>query len=115
MTAAHAHPDAGPWSFDERAALVFHGSDRGTLLAIAANPEGSGVEHLATLCEHWMDVHLDVAAAGRRPVSAEAEDRTTAAESGPDEITAELRLVLLDPREGFDDALELARELIGTV
>lgn len=114
MTAAHAHPDAGPWSFDERAALVFHGSDRGTILAIAANPEGAGVEHVATLCEHWMDVHLDIAAAGRRPVSSEAEARSgVAAEAGPDKLTAELRLLLLDPREAsFEEALELARELL---
>ena len=114
MTAAHAHPDAGPWSFDERAALVFHGSDRGTILAVAANPEGAGVEHVVTLCEHWMDVHLDVATAGRRPVSSEAEARSgAAAEAGPDGLTAELRLVLLDPREAsFEEALELGRELL---
>jgi hypothetical protein len=114
MTVAHAHPEAGPWSFDERAALVFHGSDRGTILAIALNPEGAGVEHLATLCEHWMDVHLDVAAAGRRPVSAEAETRSrAAAEAAPDRLTAELRLMLLHPREAsFEDALELARGLL---
>ena len=61
-----------------------------------------------------MDVHLDVAAAGRRPVSAEAEARAGAvAPAAPDRLTAELRLVLLDPREAsFEEALELARELL---
>ena len=114
MTAAHAHPDAGPWTFGERAALVFHGSDRGTILAIAGNPEGAGIEHVATLCEHWMDVHLDVTAAGRRPVSSEAEMRTGgAAKAGPDELTADLRLLLLSPQDAsFEEALELAHELL---
>ncbi len=113
MQAAHAAPDAGPWSFADRAALVFHGSDRGTILALATNPEGARVEQVATLCEHWMDVHLDVTTAGRRPVSSEAEGpsgQTRA--SNPDELAAELRLQLLDPQVPFDEALSLARSLI---
>ena len=61
-----------------------------------------------------MDVHLDVAAAGRRPVSSEAEGRSGASsEAAPDTLAAELRLLLLDPREAsFEEALEFARELV---
>jgi hypothetical protein len=69
---------------------------------------------VATLCELWMDVHLDVAAAGRRPVSSEAEARSgAAADRGPDRLTAELTLLVLDPRgASFEEALDLARRLV---
>jgi hypothetical protein len=114
MTTAHAQPDAGPWSFGERAAVVFHGSDRGTLLAVASNPQGVAIEHVATLCEHWMDVHLDVTTSGRAPVSSEAEGRAGAvAKTGPHKLLADLRLVLLSPSAAsFEGALDLARELL---
>jgi len=113
MQAAHASPDAGPWSFADRAALVFHGSARGTILAVATNPDGAAVEHIATLCEHWMDVHLDVATAGRRPVSAEAEQASGRAPmASQDELTAELHLQLLDPQMSFEDVLLKARSLV---
>ena len=47
-------------------------------------------------------------------MSSEAEARSgAAADAAPDTLDAELRLLLLDPHEAsFEEALELARELV---
>jgi hypothetical protein len=117
MQQAHAAPDAGPWRFSAATALVFHGSARGTILAVAVNRDPR-VEHVATLCEHWMDVHLDVAASGRRPLSSEAEGSeaealgTLESTAIPNELDAEFRLQILDPKLSFEDVVASARLLI---
>lgn len=112
MTVAHALPGCGPFSFGATGAVVLAGSKRGTIVAIVRNPRPHELEHFATLCEHWADVHLDAAAIGGRPVASETAARHgNDAPQVPDEIEAELTLRILDPaRVSFDDALELARE-----
>jgi hypothetical protein len=85
-------PDAGSWVFGRHGAVVFGGSERGTIVAIASNPDPDRLEHVAMLCEHWADVHFDAAARATAPV--------------PDAIVAELTLRVHDPRDlTFDQAV----------
>ena len=108
--AAHRLPDAGPWAFGGRAAIVLGGSPRGTLVVVAENGT-PGTEHLATLCEHWADVHLDAAVPGQRPEASEQAQRDAGPPPAiPDPLVAELTLTLHHPSAlPFADAVEAAQ------
>lgn len=104
--------ECAPWTFGRAGSVVFGGSARGTIVATASNPQPELLEHVATLCEHWCDVHFDVAALGQRPEASEASARRDAPQEQdvPDSIVAELTLRVLDPeRVPFDAAVEEAR------
>ena len=113
LPAGHALPDCGPWTFaGTTSAVVLGGSDRGTIVALSTNPDVDRLEHVATFCEQWADVHFDAAALGARPIASEASAGQDAAEARPvpDTISAELTLRLLDPRQvSFDEAVAAVR------
>jgi hypothetical protein len=110
MPAGHALPGCGPFAFSRTSAVVFGGSDRGTIVAVSANEDTAQVEQMTTLCEHWADVHFDAAAVGSRPVSSESAARRPASEPVPDSIAAELTLRVYDPvLFSFEDAVESTR------
>jgi hypothetical protein len=110
MPAAHALPSCGPFAFSRTSAVVFGGSDRGTIVAVSTNDQPSRVEQMTTLCEHWADVHFDAAAVGARPVSSESSSPQPVVEPVPDSLAAELSLRVHDPALlSFDDAVEAAR------
>jgi hypothetical protein len=110
MPAGHALPGCGPFAFSRRSAVVFGGSDRGTIVAVSANDDPARVEQMTTLCEHWADVHFDAAAVGSRPASSESVARQPVAEPVPDSLVAELSLRVYDPAlVSFDEAVESAR------
>lgn len=111
LPAGHALPDCGPWNFHGTNAVVFGGSERGTIVALSTNADPDRLEHLATLCEHWADVHFDAAAVGSRPVASEASARAPLGETPPvpDVLRAELTLRVHDPRYlPFEDAVAAA-------
>ena len=112
MSLGHSLEDAGPWAFDRAGAVVFSGSARGSIVAVARNPDPTRLEHVALLCEHWADVHFDAAAIGSRPVSSEASLRTGAVgePTAPDWIVAELDLRIYPPEgTAFEELVEQAR------
>jgi len=110
MPAGHALPGCGPFAFSRTSAVVFGGSDRGTIVAVSTNDDPAQVEQMTTLCEHWADVHFDAATVGSRPVSSEPAQRQPAAEPVPDSLAAELTLRIYDPAlVSFDAAVESAR------
>jgi hypothetical protein len=112
LPAGHNLPGCGPWTFSGSNAVVFGGSDRGTIVAVSTNHDPGRVEHMATFCEHWADVHFDAAAVGSRPVASEAFSREPAMESAPvpDSLAAELTVRVFDPAfVSFDDAVAAAR------
>lgn len=107
-TSRAALPECAPWAFSRTGSVVFGGSARGTIVATASNPRPDLLEHVATLCEHWCDVHFDAAALGTRPESSEASARYDEPQEQPvpNVIVAELTLHLLDPAQvPFDDAV----------
>jgi hypothetical protein len=110
MPEGHALPDCGPWPFSDAGAVVFGGSDRGTIIALATNRDPARVEYMATLCEHWADVHFDAAAIGSRPVGSDGFAGAVESPPVPDALRAELTLRVLDPLlVTFDDAVAAAR------
>lgn len=110
-------PGSGPWRVAGPAAAVFGGSERGTIVAVSAPPEPSGLEHVTTLCEHWADVHFDVALPGVAPVSSETSARNGGdAPAPPDNLAAELTVRVFDPAAlPFEDAVGYARAAIASM
>ena len=118
LPADHALPGCGPWTFMRTSAVVFGGSDRGTIVAVSTNDDPEHIQHMATLCGHWADVHFDAAAHGSRPVASEASARETAMEAPPvpDTLVAKLTLRIFDPqRVPFDEAVATARAEISPI
>jgi len=118
LPTGHALPGCGPWTFAHTSAVVLGGSDRGTIVALSTNGNAEGVEHLATFCEHWADVHFDAAAVGARPVASESSARRPTADAAPvpDLLVAELALRVLDPeRASFDEAVSAVRAELAPV
>ena len=118
LPAGHALPGCGPWTFAHTSAVVLGGSDRGTIVALSTNGNAERVEHMATFCEHWADVHFDAAAVGARPVASESSARRPTADAAPvpDLLVAELTLRVLDPeRAPFDETVSAVRAELAPV
>lgn len=100
MIAAHGQPGFGPWEVDGPVGFVFYGSERGTIVGHAAT-QTPGASCVATLCEHWADLHLDVAFGDGVPVASEIGGGRSANVA---ELRASLSLLLVPREQGDLDA-----------
>lgn len=97
------HGSFGPWRMEPGDAVVLHGAEAGDVAVILDGAVPGDLGHVATYCEHWADVHLDVVRGGGFPTPSELPPG--APTLLPDDVAARYRLVVGEPAMDVDGAV----------